>query len=179
MKLVIPFLFAASPLLADVCPDAPDHTDRLAEIIVELNAAPDALSAAPFSQELWALWTDAPDDKAQELLDRGMRQREGYDFLGARDTLDQLVEYCPDYAEGYNQRAFASFLRRDFTAALFDLERAIEIMPNHVAAVSGKGLTLLGLGRNDEAQEALKAAIALNPWLSEGSLITEPPGEDI
>ena len=179
MKLVIPFLFAASPLLADVCPDAPDHTDRLAEIIVELNAAPDALSAAPFSQELWALWTDAPDYKAQELLDRGMRQREGYDFLGARDTLDQLVEYCPDYAEGYNQRAFASFLRRDFTAALFDLERAIEIMPNHVAAVSGKGLTLLGLGRNDEAQEALKAAIALNPWLSEGSLITEPPGKDI
>ena len=89
--------------------------------------------------------------------------------LESSDKKEMEVEEQPLASEPY----------RDFTAALFDLERAIEIMPNHVAAVSGKGLTLLGLGRNDEAQETLKAAIALNPWLSEGSLITEPPGEDI
>jgi tetratricopeptide (TPR) repeat protein len=179
MKLLIPLLFCAGPVFAENCPAAPDHTTRLAEIIVELNAVPNASAAGPLSQELWTLWTDAPDEKAQALLDRGMQQREGYDFLGARDTLDQLIEYCPDYAEGYNQRAFASFLRQDFNAALFDLERALEIIPNHVAAMAGKGLTLTGLGRNEEAQEALRAAIALNPWLSERSLITEPPGEDI
>ena len=60
-----------------------------------------------------------------------------------------------------------------------DLERALEINPTHVAALSGKALTLMGLGRDDEAQEVLRAALALNPWLSERSLLQEPPGEDI
>jgi Flp pilus assembly protein TadD len=90
-----------------------------------------------------------------------------------------LVEYCPDYAEGYNQRAFASFLRRDYNAALVDLNKALEIMPNHIAALSGKGMTLMGMGRNEEGQEALRGALALNPWLAERALITEPAGTDI
>ena len=113
------------------------------------------------------------------MLDEGMAQRESFDFLGARTTLDGLVAYCPNYAEGYNQRAFASFLQRDYDAALLDLNKALEIMPNHIAALSGKGLTLMGMGRNDEGQEALRGALSLNPWLSERALIREPAGTDI
>ncbi len=90
-----------------------------------------------------------------------------------------MVEYCPDYAEGYNQRAFASYLAQDFASALVDLDRALEIVPNHIAALSGKGLTLMGLGRNEEAQEALRAAVEMNPWLQERSLLIEPIGTDL
>ena len=108
-----------------------------------------------------------------------MAQSESQAFLEARDTFDALIAYCPDYAEGYNQRAYASFLRRDYPAALVDLEMALNIMPNHIAALSGKALTLIGMGRAAEGQEALRAALALNPWLSERALITEPAGTDI
>ena len=179
MNWSIPFALLAAPVFAETCPAAPDHSARLGEIIIELQASRGAGEARLLSDELWTLWTDAPDSMAQELLDAGMSKRSGFDFLGARDTLDELVEYCPEYAEGYNQRAFASYLRQDFAAALVDLDRAIELSPNHIAAISGRGLTLMGLGRHDEAQEALKAAVALNPWLSERSLISEPVGTDI
>ncbi|WP_234417161.1 tetratricopeptide repeat protein [Loktanella sp. Alg231-35] len=135
--------------------------------------------AQMLSQQLWELWLDAPDALAQEMLDEGMSQRSIYDFLGARETLTRLVDYCPDYAEGYNQRAFASYLAQDFEAALADLNVALEIMPNHIAALSGKGLTLLGLGRDEEAQEALRAAVKMNPWLQERALLTEPMGTDL
>ena len=131
------------------------------------------------TDQLWALWTDAPDTRAQALLDTGMRQREAFNLMASRNTLDELVAYCPDYAEGYNQRAFSKYLQQDFAAALVDLDRAIALVPNHIAAISGRGLTLMGLGRHDEAQEALRAALALNPWLAERSLITEPIGTDI
>ena len=62
---------------------------------------------------------------------------------------------------------------------MLDLNKALEIMPNHIAALSGKGLTLMGMGRNDEGQEALRGALSLNPWLSEHALIREPAGTDI
>jgi tetratricopeptide (TPR) repeat protein len=173
--------YAAGALAQDggVCPPVADHSAEIAALINEIRAAPNAASARPLSDSLWQIWTDAPDEKAQAMLDEGMRKRSSYDFLGARDVLDGLVDYCPDYAEGYNQRAFASYLRGDYAAALVDLDRALAILPNHVAAMSGKALTLIGLGRNDEAQEVLRQAVALNPWLSERALLVEKPGQDI
>lgn len=179
MKILMPLLVLAAPVLADTCPATPDHSVRLNQIVTDLGAAQTEGDARILTEELWSLWTDAPDERAQALLDQGMRQRSNFDFLGARDTLDRLVEYCPDFAEGYNQRAFASYLRQDFEAALVDLEVALSIMPNHIAALSGKGLTLMGLGRHDEAQEALREAVRMNPWLQERSLLVDPPGTDI
>jgi tetratricopeptide (TPR) repeat protein len=179
MKWIFVLTVVAGPALAETCPAAKDHSARQTDIFSQLKALPNPTGSRELSQELWTLWTDAPDAKAQTLLDEGMRKREGYDFLGARDTLDQLIEYCPDYAEGYNQRAFASFLRQDYDAALYDLNAALAILPTHVAALSGKALTLTGMGRTDEAQDVLRKALALNPWLAERSLLIEPEGEEI
>ncbi len=179
MKWILTLCLIAPPAFAETCPPAADHSVRLDEIVADLGRARGQGDARVLTEELWQLWTDAPDDRAQQLLDDGMSQRSRFDFLGARDTLDQLVEYCPDYAEGYNQRAFASYLGQDFAAALVDLDRALEIMPNHIAALSGKGLTLMGLGRHDEAQIVLREAVEMNPWLQERSLLVQPLGTDI
>ena len=158
---------------------APDHKAALDQIIAQLKVSRSTTEARRLSDQLWELWTDAPDAKAQRLLDRGMARRLQTDYAGSRAVLDELVSYCPDYAEGYNQRAFSSYLQRDYAAALVDLDQALAIMPDHIAAMSGRGLTLMGLGRRDEAQAQLRAALALNPWLSERALITEPIGIDI
>lgn len=172
-----------APVMA-ACPAAPDHGAQIMQLLDEVQAASTENEARQLSGALWALWTDAPDEVAQAMLDRGMAKRRSYDFLGAKSDLDKLVEYCPDYAEGYNQRAFVSFLQQDFEPALVDLDRTIALSPTHVGALSGRALTLLGLGRKDEAREALDAALELNPWLSERSLAAPggplaPEGEDI
>lgn len=179
MKYILPLCLIAPPAFAEACPPVPDHSERLGEIVADLSVSRGQGEARALTEQLWALWTDAPDARAQALLDEGMSKRSGFDFLGARDILDELVEYCPDYAEGYNQRAFASYLRQDFDAALIDLDLALAIIPNHIAALSGKGLTLMGLGRHDEAQAILRSAVEMNPWLQERSLLTEPLGQDI
>lgn len=170
---------SAAPTLAETCPPVPDHSDRLAALLYELRQSIGPAQAHTLSRELWQIWTDAPDERAQAMLDEGMRKRGQHHFLGARDVLDQLVEYCPHYAEGYNQRAFASFLRQDFEAALIDLDQALEILPTHIGALSGKGLTLIWMGRKEEGREALRAALALNPWLQERHLIADPDSTDI
>lgn len=171
-KLVlIPFLMVASPLWATGCPAPPDHAAALSELIKEAREAPDAPAGQEVSNKMWALWADAPDARAQAMLDRAMARRESYDFDGARAAAKELITYCPDYAEGYNQRAFLSFLSQDFDAALPDLDAALARNPRHVAALTGKALTLHALGRNAEAALALRAALALNPWLGERHLL--------
>ena len=179
MKCLVPLCLIAAPAVADTCAEVPDHSARTAELVADLNGAESQEAAAPFNAELWELWLDAPDEIAQAMLDEGMARRSNFDFLGARAALGRLIEYCPDYAEGYNQRAFASYLARDLEAALVDLDRTLEILPTHIGALSGKALTLIGLGRNDEAQDVLRAALALNPWLQERALLVEPMGTDL
>ena len=169
---------------AETCPAAPDHIAGIDALIAQTQAATSQADARIFSGQMWELWTDAPDARAQVLLDRGMRMREAWDLTGALVELNMLVEYCPAYAEGYNQRAFVNYLRQDFAAALRDLDIAIELSPNHVAALSGRALSLLGLQRLDEARDALNYALQLNPWLSERALLEpggllDPPGKDI
>ena len=90
-----------------------------------------------------------------------------------------LVAYCPDYAEGYNQRAYIAFLQKDYASALDDLEKALARDPDHIAALAGKALTEMGLGGQEAGQETLKAALKLNPWLTERRFLIEPLGQDI
>lgn len=171
MKYLPIALLIAAPALAETCPDAPDHTVALGQLIADAQAAQSEAVGLEISNDMWAYWADAPDDYAQQLLDEGMSRRASYDYDGAMVALDALVDYCPAYAEGYNQRAFVHFLRQDFDAALPDLNRAIELSPRHVAAIAGKALTLVGLERKAEAAVSLREALALNPWLSERHLL--------
>ena len=179
MRLALAFAAIAAPAIAETCPPAPDYTAEETAIFDQLQALPSPVGSRELNNALWEMWTDAPDEAAQALLDQGMSQRSSYDLLGARDTLDRLVEYCPEYAEGYNQRAFANFLNADYNAAIYDLDIALELSPRHLGALTGKVLTLMRLDRNDEAQVLLREALALNPWLSERALLVEPEGEDI
>lgn len=177
-RALILLILWCSPTFA-ACPPAPDISELEGKLLAEVRVAPNERAARAISNKLWALWATAPNDKAQDILDQGMAARAGHDFASALDAFDALTAYCPDYAEGYNQRAFANFLRQEYEAALVDLDKAIELSPRHVAAIAGKALTLIGLERDADAQRVLRQALALNPWLSERRYLTDTDGRDL
>lgn len=176
-KAAILVLATSIPAQADQCPTPEDRSQELAFLFNRANAARSDLEARPISQAMWSIWADAPDDYAQELLDDGRDRMAAGDLAGAHVVLDTLVDYCPEYAEGYNQRAFVAYLQQDYGAALVDLDAALLRQPLHVAALSGRALTLMGLGRDAEAQISLRQALKLNPWLSERALL-KPTKDD-
>ncbi|UWQ20189.1 hypothetical protein [Jannaschia sp. W003] len=164
----------AAPALA-ACPPAPDITAAMDDLIAEAQAATTEREGRMIGNRMWPLWATAPDARAQELLDEGMQRRSAFDLDGARTAFDALIDRCPDYAEGWNQRAFVRFLGGDFEGSLQDLDRALALRPRHVAALAGKGLALIQLGRIAEGQAAIRAATELNPWLSERQFLLLDP----
>ena len=144
----------------------------------DLNRAYDELKFAKFpadaqyvTDQLWTLWTQAPDGKAQRLLNNGMLKMRQGDLDEAEADLTELVAYCPNYAEGYNQRAFARYLGSKFKDALPDLEKALSIRPRHLGALSGAGLTHLALGQAAKAEIQFQKLFKLNPFTPERNLI--------
>lgn len=184
MRILLALALFTTPAFAANCPVPVDHTDELTELFEKARAAPDFRAGRVVSDRMWQVWLRAPNPAAQEVLDRGMRRRDAYDFLGALQEFDRLVEYCPEYAEGFNQRAYIHFLRQDYEMALVDLDMALALQPLHVAAQSGRALTLMNLGRIPEARKQMLIAVENNPWLSEAALLNKgaplgPLGDDI
>ncbi len=175
MKLLCLALICAPSFVFATCPPVPERTATQDDLMAQLKVSPDEATAREINNQLWEIWTVAPDEAAQQILQRGMERRASYDYLGAIQDFDALVEYCPHYAEGYNQRAFVHFLRGAYPLALADLERALAITPDHIGAASGKALSLLHMGRDVEGQLALRHALTMHPWLSERALLKPLP----
>ena len=179
MRLIPITFLLATPALATECPPLPDRETERKALMRAVREAPDERQGKEAANALWAYWAAAPDRTAQEMLDEGMRLRANNEFDRAIGAFDALVTYCPDYAEGYNQRAFVNFLRGDYETALRDLDLALERRPDHFAAMAGKALTLMKLGRFVAGQAVLRQALKLNPWLPERRMLTAKPGENL
>ncbi|WP_417408349.1 tetratricopeptide repeat protein [Hoeflea sp.] len=126
---------------------------------------------------IWNWWLDqAPTLEVREAIDYGMKRREAYDFEAAEASFDKAVQQAPDYAEGWNQRAFVRFLRDNIDGSLSDLEKAVDLDPDHFAAWSGMYHVLIRMGRPEVAVSALSRAVTIHPWLKERGML--PPDPD-
>ncbi|SOE16308.1 hypothetical protein SAMN05877838_1170 [Hoeflea halophila] len=126
---------------------------------------------------IWNWWLDqAPTAKVRDAIDHGMERREAYDFEAAEAAFDMVVDQAPNYAEGWNQRAFVRFLRDNIDGSLSDLEKAVELDPDHFGAWSGMYHVLTRMGRPQVAASALSRAVTIHPWIKERGLL--PPDPD-
>ena len=153
------------------CPKNPAISEELDEAYRSLKFAKFPRDAQVATDVLWSLWTRAPDNRAQRLLNRGMMNLRLGDLAAAEGFLSVLIKYCPDYAEGYNQRAFALYLAGNFQGALPDLVHTLSIQPRHLGALSGKGLTHFALGQSELAAIEFRKELALNPFAADRDLI--------
>jgi len=124
--------------------------------------------------DIWRFWFDqSPTEEVRTALDAGMERREAYDFEAAENILDTVVESAPAYAEGYNQRAFVRFLREKYDDSQEDLEKALELEPDHFGAMSGLFHILRRQNRQKAALSLLQKAVGIHPWLKERSALPE------
>ena len=178
MRLLILILLFL-PAVGFACPKLLDQQHLKDELFVQLKNTPNEAAAGRIVEKLWDVWLTAPDEKSQKTLDLGLQLHAQGQFDAAKGAYDALIEYCPDFAEGYNQRAFVYYLTGRWALALADLDRAIDLSPRHLGALSGKGLTLMQLGRQDEAQLMFREALKLNPWVPERGLVKKPKGIEL
>lgn len=123
---------------------------------------------------VWRFWFDqSPTTTVRTYLDAGIERREAYDYEAAEHHLDKVVQSAPEYAEGYNQRAFVRFLRENYYDAKTDLEMALKLEPNHFGALSGLYHILQRQDKRDAALNMLKLAVEIHPWLKERSALPE------
>jgi len=156
------------PAFADAITPQAEERDAL---FAALRSTEDAKIAAAAQKAIWQSWMEAPDADAQALLDLGMQRMSAFDNMGAVEVFDRLVLYAPEFAEGWNQRAFAYFRMEEYEKSLADIDSALQREPRHFGALSGKFRILMVQGRARLAQQTLRKAVEANPWLMERRML--------
>ncbi len=173
------FCLFAAPVLAE-CPPLPDRSTERADLINAMRGADTFAKGQVAVDGMWAYYRSAPDAVAQEMLNGGMGAIRVGDLITAVDVLTDLVGYCPAYGEGYNQLAFAYYLRGDNARSEALLKKTLELEPQHFGALSGLGLIYYRTARPVLARVYLQQAVDLNPWSNERALLeTLPEGDDL
>ncbi len=70
---------------------------------------------------------------------------------------------APDNARGLGNLGAALLERKDVAGALAQFDRLAQLQPGNASNHSNRGRALLRLGQLDEAEEAYKLALQLNP----------------
>jgi len=144
-----------------------EQSDKL-KLFEALASAKSAQVAKNAESAIWEYWFDqSPTPNVRASLDAGMERREAYDYEAAENHFDLVVTSAPDYAEGYNQRAFIRFLRENYEEAQADLEVVLSLEPDHFGAMSGMYHILQIQNRPKAAIKILQKAVKVHPWLNE------------
>ena len=163
---------------AESCGPLPDRADTREALLSALSGADSAEKARAAEKAVWMFWYEAPDPRAQELIDRARDRLRWHDPQAALEAADDLTAYCPAYAEGWNQKAIALFMLERWEDSLAAIEQVLAREPRHFGALSGRAQILMRQGRVGRAQAARDAAAEIHPWIG-GRRPPEPPGEEL
>jgi len=125
----------------------------------------DPVRAARAASALWEIWHRSGDPQLDSLLRQGIEAMERQEIDKAEALFTRLIRVAPGFAEGWNKRATARFLAKDFTGAIADCRETLARNPNHFGALSGQGLCHLALEQYKEAAELFRRTLAVHPYL--------------
>lgn len=114
---------------------------------------------------LWSIWFRCGCTTANQELLKGSRSLDDRDFDLAIRHFSRAIQIDPTFAEAYNQRALANYLKEDFEPSIADCNKVIELMPLHFGAWAGLGHCYAHTNQIDQAINAYTRALEINPHL--------------
>jgi tetratricopeptide (TPR) repeat protein len=153
------------PQLGKVIPESSgDRARLLDDLYAHLATAADESAARPYIEAIERTWLTSGSDTIAALMERAMQASHHQRNDLALQLLSAVVDLSPDYAEGWNRRAYVFYMEGDYERALGDLRRVLALDPNHYKALDGLGQIMRQLDRKPQALAAYEKLLAVHPF---------------
>ena len=113
--------------------------------------APSQMAGSPLAEQ---------NDRAWLFLQAG-------DLRNAERETSVALKVQPGFHPAQSTAAYITLARRDAKSALTQFTRIADAHPDYAPALAGKGLSLIAADRNAEAVEAFRAALEVDPTLTD------------
>jgi tetratricopeptide (TPR) repeat protein len=153
------------PPIAVQLPRTPAEREKaLNDLYALLATADDEAAAKSVSANIERLWLNSGSDTVAVLMDRAMQAQQAKKTDLAIKLLDAVVDLAPDYAEGWNRRAYMHFSENKVEQAVGDLRRVLALDPNHFKALDGLAHILKDVGQKKAALAAVRKLLEVHPY---------------
>jgi tetratricopeptide (TPR) repeat protein len=155
----------APPPITVLQPRSPAEREKaLSDLYALLATAESETAAKAVETNIERLWGTAASDTISLLMERAMQAIQAKKPELAVKLLDSVVDLAPDYAEGWNRRAYFHFSQNNVQRALGDLRRVLALDPNHFKALDGLAHILKDIGQKKGALAAVKQLLEVHPY---------------
>ncbi|MET4105803.1 hypothetical protein [Hymenobacter sp. UYP22] len=137
--------------------------NSLDDLFSRLRVATSPTEIEALQDGIWQLWLTTNHPLLDKHLEAGMRALSAEEYTVAIAEFTELTTASPEYAEGWNKRATAYYLRGEFNAALRDVRETLRLEPRHFGALSGWAAILRTIGDNRGALLVLQRLEKLCP----------------
>jgi tetratricopeptide (TPR) repeat protein len=165
-------------------PNKTNRAARLDTLYEALAKAPNQAIAKIVESKIEALNLQSGSPTADLLMLRARSMIQAKNSKLAFELLDSIVAIAPNFTEARAQRAALYYISNNIPGALGDLRVVIAREPRHYGALTALGIILQELGEKKRALEALRRALAIDPYLDTvpemvKKLAVEVEGRDI
>jgi tetratricopeptide (TPR) repeat protein len=157
---------APGPAARPPAPDAPKpetRSETLKRLYDELAKTTDPAAAEPIVRSIEQLWLQTDSATAMLLLNRALVAAQEKNFDLALQFLDTVTELYPDWAEGFNRRAYIYVIQLDYGRALGDLRRVLALDPGNFRALEGLVQVLRTMGQDKAALDVVRTLLKAHP----------------
>lgn len=153
------------PAIAVIQPRTPAEREKaLNDLYAILATAENEAQAKSVATNIERLWLNSSSDTVALLMERASSAMHQKKPDLALKVLDEVVALAPDYAEGWNRRAYIYFSENKVQQALGDLRRVLALDPNHFKALDGLVHVLKEIGQKKAALAAVKKLLEVHPF---------------
>lgn len=131
--------------------------------LVKALRDPDYAVRVLADQAIWEIWSRSGNQEIARLFEAGTHDLTQGRWDDAVTTFTRIIERDPDFAEGWNKRATAYYLKGDYQKSLADCDEVIKRNPLHYGALSGYGMIYTQLDQPERAIQYFERALAVNP----------------
>ncbi|WP_448950175.1 tetratricopeptide repeat protein [Labrys neptuniae] len=159
---LIGMLAAPAIALADTVPAGDPELDRLYDRLAKAQSEKEAGNIALAIERVELR---SGSDTADLLMDRALTAMNAANTNKAIKILSAVIRLRPDYTAAWNKRATAYYIKKDYNRSIADVAETLRRNPREYGAWSGLGMMLVDMGDKKNAYEALKRALAINPYI--------------
>ncbi|UOQ53895.1 tetratricopeptide repeat protein [Hymenobacter cellulosivorans] len=135
----------------------------LDDLFAQLRTATTPTEIEALQNGIWQLWLMSGEQRLDKEMEAGLRVLAAGDYTAAIRVFTGVIEQRPEFAEAWNKRATAYYLRGEYRASLLDIAQTLQLEPRHFGALSGWTTILQTLGDYRAALRVLRRLEALCP----------------
>mmetsp|Transcript_26462 Transcript_26462/g.56254 ORF Transcript_26462/g.56254 Transcript_26462/m.56254 type:complete len:825 (-) Transcript_26462:503-2977(-) len=125
----------------------------------------ESLEDATVVQDLMKeIWKETHNKKLRYQLDSGISDLLEGKNERALNTFTSIIQSDPSYGEAWNKKATVHYMNGDMKESLVAAEKALELDPRNFQALAGIGLVEMDTYRWEQAIDAFRKSLELNPW---------------